>query len=247
MADDANAILENSNGWRELVSAVESRLCPQSIAAVVPSAMQQMFVERYGRMILGDSPVWKDGTHPDLISAGKYLTPPSIDECRTLQGELGLHPLVADRRLAVVWCADKLSIEASNSLLKVTEEPPSTGCVLYVSEEDKLIPTIKSRVWGLHIDLPEELVTPRRHPVSPEEWAAWIENGRKSGAEILYLEIESWIRFLTDNGDYVRASDLESLIRIMEQKRLSVPMIQDLTFAVLKEGIPCEQIFGRFW
>lgn len=115
-----------------------------------------------------------------------------------LQGELGLHPIVSDKRLAVVWFADKLSLEASNSLLKLTEEPPVHGSILFVSEEDKLIPTIKSRVWSIYIDLPEELVKPRRHPSSPDEWAEWIENSKKNSTELVYLEIDSWIKFLSE-------------------------------------------------
>lgn len=245
--DGSAAILRDSQGWNELVSAVKMKRCPQSVAVVVPHVMQELFVEMYGKLMLGESPVWKEGRHPDLISAGKYLTPPSIDDCRMLQGELGLHPLISDRRLAVIWSAEKLSLEASNSLLKLTEEPPESGCVVFISDEDKLIPTIKSRVWSIHIDLPEEFIKPRPHPESPEEWAAWIENGKKKEAAIIYLEIEGWIKHLTETGDFVKAGNLESLIRIMELKRLSVSMIQDLIFMVLKEGIPCEQIFGNLW
>lgn len=247
MAEDARGLLENSQGWHEIMAAVEAGRCPQSMAVTLPSAMQELFVSLYGRLLLGDGDAWSDGAHPDMISAGTPTTPPGIDECRSLQTELALHPVSSSRRLAVVWCADKLKAEASNSLLKVTEEPPEHGCIIFVSEEGKLIPTIKSRVWSVHIDLPDELVKPRPHPVTPEQWAAWIEGGKKSGAEILYLEMDGWIKFLTENGDYVKAAELESLTRLMEQKHLSVPMIQDLAFAVLKEGIPYEQVSGSLW
>lgn len=241
------SLLENSQGWRELTEAVEDGRCAQSLSVTLPAAMQQLFVERFGKLRLGDGPVWNEGGHPDLIYAGSIAAPPGIDECRKLQGELALHPLQASMRIAVVWCADKLSPESANSLLKLTEEPPEHGCVVFVSEEGKLLPTIKSRVWSIHIDLPEELVKPRPVPVTPEEWAAWLEEGKKSGAEILYLEMDGWIKFLTEKGDYVKAAEVESLTRLMEQKRLSVPMIQDLAFAVLKEGIPYEQISGSIW
>lgn len=246
MIDSADAILDASRGWREISAAVSGGSAPQSVCAIVPSALQLLFVERYGRLLLGDEG-WSSGSHPDLVGAGKFASPPSIDECRELPGELSLHPITADKRLAVIWTANKLSTEASNSLLKLTEEPPKHGFVLFVTEEDSLLPTIKSRVWSIYIDVPEELVKPRPHPVSPLEWAAWLEGGKKSGAEILFLEIGSWIKDLTDKGDFRKAADLETLVRIMEQKRLSAPMIQDLTFAVLKEGIPCEQIFGNIW
>lgn len=248
MIEDAAVILENSRGWRELLAAFEAGRNPQSLAAVVPSSMQELFVATYGKLLLGDSPVWKDGAHPDLIQAGKYLSPPSIDDCRTLPGELGLHPVVSTKRLAVIWSADKISLEAANSLLKLAEEPPAHGHVLFVLEEDNLIPTIKSRVWSIYIDLPEELAASNPYPSTAEDWAAWIEKGnKKTGSEIIYIEIESWIRYLTEKGDFVKAAEMESLIRLMEQKRLSVPMIQDLVFAVLKEGIPYGQIFGDIW
>lgn len=72
----------------------------------------------------------------------------------------------------------KLSLEASNSLLKLTKSLPNMA-VSSTSEEDKLIPTIKSRVWSVHIDLPGEIAQARPHPVSDEEWAEWIAAGRK--------------------------------------------------------------------
>lgn len=246
MINDINALLDSSRGWQEISAAISGGSRPQSVAAIVPLALQQCFCERYGRLMLGESG-WSGGTHPDLISAGKYMTPPSIDECRALPGALSLYPISADKRLAVIWAADKLSVEASNSLLKLAEEPPVHGFILFIAEEDKLIPTVKSRVWSIYIDVPEELVRAKPYPASASEWAAWLESSGKAGAEILFLEIESWIKDLTDRGDLNKAADLETLVRVMEQKRLSPAMIQDLAFVVLKEGVPCEQILGNIW
>lgn len=246
MINDARALLTNSRGWLELASAMDGGHMPQSVAVVAPTALQQVFVESYGKLLLGEEG-WNDSSHPDLVSAGNYLSPPSIDDCRTLPAELALHPISAERRLAIIWSADKISIEASNSLLKLAEEPPARGCILFVTEEDKLIPTIKSRVWSIYIDVPEEFVRPRPHPKAAREWAAWLEGGKKAGAELLFLDIESWIKDLTEKGDFAKAAELETLMRVMQQKRLSAPMIQDLAFALLKEGVPCEQIFGNIW
>lgn len=244
MAEDAVALLENSRGWRELVTAFDSGRVPQSFAAIVPGALQKLFAERFGKLVLGDSPLWESGEHPDVINAGKFMTPPGIDECRALQGELALHPLAAAKRLAVIWAADKLSPDAENSLLKITEEPPVDGCVLFISEEDRLLPTIKSRVWSIYIELPEEYVQSSRYPASPEEWAEWLESGKKAGTDGLFIEMESWVKFMTEHGDFRGASNLETLIRLMEQKRMSLPMVQDLAYAVIKEGVPCEEIFS---
>jgi DNA polymerase-3 subunit delta' len=243
---DTDGLLSSSQGWRELSAAVEAKRCPQSVSAAVPEAMQKLFVEKYGRLILGDGSLWKDGNHPDKLDAGNITTPPSIAECRTLHGELGLYPLAAQRRLAVIWCADKLSIEASNSLLKLTEEHPERGCVLFVSEENKLIPTIKSRVWPVRIDLPQEMAEAKPHPSTDEEWAEWLSSGKKKEPEVLCLEIESWIRDLVKKGDFIGASELDSMVRLMGSRRLSVPMIQDLAVMVIKEEVPFGKIFGDF-
>ena len=247
MIDDFVSTLENSIGWQRIVDAVYSSKCPQSLSVTIPSCMQELFVRKFGELLLGSSPSWKDGTHSDLISAGKYLSPPTIDECRALRTELALYPLISKFRLAVIWEANKLSIEASNSLLKLTEEPPHHAHILFISEEDKLIPTIKSRVNSIHIDLPDEVVAPQPLPGTSEDFALWVNNLKKTTSECLYLEIQRWIEYLTIEGDFTAAAKLESMVKIMQQKRLSATMIQYTIYAVLKEGIPSEQIFGSLW
>ncbi|MBQ9881119.1 MAG: hypothetical protein IJM42_00680 [Synergistes sp.] len=240
-------LIEASGGWRELTAAAEENRMPQSVGAVVPRVMQETFAEMFGRMVLGDDNLWQDGRHPDMINAGDISSPPVIDECRRLQSELALHPLSAKRRLAVVWNAAKLSAESSNSLLKITEEPPAHGIILFISDEDKFIPTIKSRIWLIHVDLPEEMMQPKAMPEGHDEWAAWMENARKSSPEILLLEMQSWERTLVQKNDYKRAAEIDFLVRIIEQKHLSVPLIEDIVFALFKEGVPDEQIFGGLW
>lgn len=241
------ALIEDSQGWRELALAAEAGRLPQSVGVSLPSVMHGAFAEMYGRLVLGDDGLWVDGAHPDMISAGGANAAPTIEECRRLQGELALHPLSAKRRLAVVWSADKLAAEASNSLLKITEEPPVHGCILFISEENNLIPTIKSRIWSVHIDLPEEMTKPAPAPRTAREWAQWMDSGRKPSPEILFLEMQGWACDFAGKGDYMRASELDTLIRIMEQRRLPVSMIQDTAFAVLKEGVPYEKILGGLW
>lgn len=240
-------LIEESGGWRELAAAAAENRLPQSAGAVVPGVMQEAFAEMFGRLVLGDDSLWHEGTHPDMINAGCISTPPGIDECRRLQSELALHPLAAERRLAVIWNAAKLSAESSNSLLKLTEEPPMHGNIMFISDEDKFIPTIKSRIWLIHIDLPEEMLQPRPMPEGNGEWAGWMENAKKSSPEILLLEMQSWERDLIQKNDYRKAAEIDFLVRIMEQKRLSVPLIEDTVFALFKEGVPDEQIFGGLW
>ncbi|KEJ91382.1 hypothetical protein [Synergistes jonesii] len=247
MNAETSALIEASGGWRELSAAAEGGRLPQSAGVVIPRVMQETFAEMYGRLVLGDDNLWREGRHPDMISAGDVATPPNIDDCRRLQGELALHPLSARRRLAVVWMAARLSTEASNSLLKITEEPPAHGNILFISEEDNFIPTIKSRIWLVHVELPEEMSKAQPMPRSNEEWARWMDVGRKPSPEILYLEMQAWARDFVQKNDYKKAAEIDFLVRIMEQRRLSVPVIEDLAFALFKEEVPNEQIFGGLW
>lgn len=241
------SLIEKSKAWLEFSLAAEAGRLPQSVAVSLPSVMHSTFAEMYGKLLLGDDSLWVDGSHPDMICAGSPTAAPTINDCRRLQGELALHPVAAKRRLAVVWTADKLAIEASNSLLKITEEPPVHGCILFLLEENNLIPTIKSRVWSVYVDLPAEMTQPAPAPSSLGEWARWMDSARKPSPEILFLEMQGWVSDFAGKEDYMRASELDSLIRIMEQRRLSAAMIEDAAFALLKEDVPYEKILGGLW
>jgi DNA polymerase-3 subunit delta' len=136
---------------------------------------------------------------------------------------------------------------AANSLLKLAEEPPEHGVVFFlVSEEDRLLPTLKSRAWkvSLHDGKKAEK---KFVPSSPEEWSRWTE--KNSGIEIddLLLQLEQWIRHLVESGDHEEAGRAERLRILLESRRLSRTMALDLTVLALKEGIVFEHLFGDFW
>jgi len=70
----------------------------------------------------------------------------SIQVAQELNSWLALMPYESDAKLAVIWQADKLTIEAQNCLLKSLEEPPPKSIiVLATCEPLKLLPTILSR------------------------------------------------------------------------------------------------------
>ncbi len=248
MSNEFASLIENSADWREIEASLAQGHYPQAVAAVVPLSGQEYFVECYARRILGEEKGWSNGRHPDLIFAGSAEKAPSIEECRKLNEEMALHPVSADRRLSVIWSADTLSLEAENSLLKLTEEPPANSCILYVMQENKLLPTIKSRVWTINIDLPEEYLGAHKPPQTPAEWSEWIaktSSGKKNETEAVYLEIRSWINYYIEHGQFGKASNAELLVRMAKMKNMSLSMVQDMTFAVLQEDISCEQIFGN--
>ena len=94
------------------------------------------------------------GNHPDLHrlapeGAGGQVR---IDVIRNLVGELALLPVEGGARVAIVEDAHRLNEDAQNALLKTLEEPPSgVVIVLCADDEDRLLPTIRSRCARLRL------------------------------------------------------------------------------------------------
>jgi DNA polymerase-3 subunit delta' len=86
------------------------------------------------------------GIHPDvkLIEPdGRYI---KIDQIRNIKREIYFRPFEGKKKIYIVDSAEKMNIFASNSLLKILEEPPSeTIIILITSKIDFMLPTIISR------------------------------------------------------------------------------------------------------
>lgn len=96
------------------------------------------------------------GNHPDLHrlapgGAGRQIligepadaAPGTI---RHLVGELALLPVEGGPRVAVIEQAQRMNEDAQNALLKTLEEPPAgVTIVLCADDEDRLLPTVRSR------------------------------------------------------------------------------------------------------
>lgn len=70
----------------------------------------------------------------------------SIDQLRALQRELSLRPYEATRKACIMEPAERMSVNAANSLLKTLEEPPGNALIILLTENSgMLLPTIRSR------------------------------------------------------------------------------------------------------
>jgi DNA polymerase III subunit delta' len=70
----------------------------------------------------------------------------SIEQLRELQRELSLRPYEAPRKACILEPAERMSVNAANSLLKTLEEPPGNALIILLTENaDMLLPTIRSR------------------------------------------------------------------------------------------------------
>ncbi len=93
------------------------------------------------------------GNHPDLhrlapIGAGLVIPIGGRDDrgVRDLVRDLALLPVEGGARVAIVAAADRMTEDAQSAFLKTLEEPPAnTVLILTASDEERLLPTIRSR------------------------------------------------------------------------------------------------------
>jgi DNA polymerase-3 subunit delta' len=190
---------------------------------------------------------WSDGNHPDLIRGGEPGKAPAIDACREVIRAMAYRPVVSKKRCALIFSAERMLLPAANCLLKLAEEPPDHGVVFFlVSEEGRLLPTLKSRAWT--VSLPSGRDTEKKNPPSsPEQWSRWTEKNSGIEMDVFLAQFDPWIRHLVDSGNHEEAGRVERLRLLLESRRLSRTMALDLTVLALKEGIAFEHLFGNFW
>ena len=104
-------------------------------------------------------------THPDLLTpADTKKKSIGVEEIRGILSALQTHALESDRRAVLLDDADRLTVQAQNSLLKNLEEhPPATHFILTTAYETRLLSTIRSRV-----------VTVRLAPMGEEALTDWL-------------------------------------------------------------------------
>jgi DNA polymerase III delta' subunit len=99
------------------------------------------------------------GNHPDVhrlapTGAGSVIPIGGREErgVRDLVRELALLPVEGGARVAIIASADRMTEDAQTAFLKTLEEPPAgTVLVLTASDEERLLPTIRSRCIRLRL------------------------------------------------------------------------------------------------
>ncbi len=73
-----------------------------------------------------------------------------IDQIREIIHNISLKPYIASKKIYIIDYAEMLTEEASNSLLKTLEEPPPYAIIILITTAYySLLPTIRSRCWGV--------------------------------------------------------------------------------------------------
>ncbi len=92
------------------------------------------------------------GTHPDLILVPPHEGQIRIDQIRSLKDFLSTKPLLSKRKVVLIEAANLMNLQASNSLLKILEEPPNyANLLLTATSLSSLIPTVASRLFPVRI------------------------------------------------------------------------------------------------
>lgn len=89
-----------------------------------------------------------NNNQPDIISVThEKPNTISVDDIRKqINNDIMIKPYSSPYKIYIVPCADMMSVQAQNALLKTIEEPPEYVVVLLLTENaESLLPTIRSR------------------------------------------------------------------------------------------------------
>ena len=104
-----------------------------------------LFAQEFAKLILNcTQDIFQ---HPDFMliepEDGKSI---KIEQIRYLQEKIAEKPIMSDKKVYIINNSDSMTTEAQNCLLKTLEEPPEYAImILVLSNENKLLTTIKSR------------------------------------------------------------------------------------------------------
>ncbi len=113
------------------------------------------------------------GTHPDVMVLTVEVQKLKVEQTELVKQMAYLRPMMGRRRVFIIDDAKDMTPEASNSLLKVLEEPPAFAHIILLTDSPHfLLPTIRSRCQTLAFspigrEEIEEIL--RERDVSPEQ------------------------------------------------------------------------------
>lgn len=119
---------------------------------------KSLFAKEFSKMILCSSNnkpcgicssciKFDSNNHPDFtVIDSEDKKSIKIGQIRFLQEQIAEKPIVSSRKIYIINNSDLMTVEAQNCLLKTLEEPPEYATIILIlSNENKLLNTIKSR------------------------------------------------------------------------------------------------------
>mgnify|MGYP001569356498 CR=1 FL=1 len=127
-----------------------------------------------------------------ILSETKLISPEKgsigIDTVKEARHFLSQKPIFSKRRVLIIDDAHKLTTQAQNAILKISEEPPQSSLVIVISPTlDSLLPTLTSRLQRIYfsrvaIGEIAKLLRDKGIPVAEAEGAARVSLGRPGRA-----------------------------------------------------------------
>ena len=96
-----------------------------------------------------------DNSYPDLLLIHSNSKPIPIEEVRNVSNWLSLSSFLNQQKIVILNSIDRMTLSASNALLKTLEEPPTHSLLILISHSRLTIPrTIKSRCIEIRFPVP---------------------------------------------------------------------------------------------
>lgn len=131
------------------------------------------------------------GNHPDLQLLKPDGASIKIDQIRDLQRAFSYRSGSANPKIYIIDEADKMTVQAANSLLKFLEEPPAPAVGILIADNGRsLLPTIQSRTQRipfspLHPDIMLQELASEGIPTPLARCAVSLSSGLDGCREIL--------------------------------------------------------------
>ena len=148
-------LIGNERIKKELTETMGNQKVSHSYMFVGKSGIgKRLFAREFAKGLLGnfekDILNYEDYNEIGPLEGKKII---SVDQIREIIKKANELPTESQKRVFVVDEADKMNIEAQNSILKTLEEPPEyVVIILIVTNENKMLETIKSRCNILKFD-----------------------------------------------------------------------------------------------
>jgi DNA polymerase III subunit delta' len=203
------------SSWDNLMGRMTAGQLPHALLLTGPAGIgKNQFADLFTRSVLCRQPqmhgiacgecrtclLTRAETHPDV----HWVTPPEegkvigVDQVREITHYLSLKSQYGGYKLAIISPADRLNINASNSLLKTLEEPPADTILILITEQPAGLPaTVRSRCQKITITTPPAEIALKwlTSRIGPEQDAATLLE-LAGGAPLTALKIVAgdWLR-----------------------------------------------------
>ena len=152
-------LIGNEKIKQELTETMQNQTISHSYMFVGKSGIgKRLFAREFAKGLLGDFNKdilnYEDYKEIGPLEGKKII---SVDQIREIIKEANELPTESEKRVFVIDEADKMNSEAQNSILKTLEEPPEyVVIILIVTNESKMLETIKSRCNIIKFDTLKE-------------------------------------------------------------------------------------------